>query len=107
MDENEIDVKPLLSDTAYDRLKFVAQILLPGVGALYFALAQIWGFPKAEEVVGSITAIDVFLGLFLVKASNSYSGSDAWYDGFVDEADLPEKLAEKDRVTMKVRRQRN
>ena len=56
----------LLSNKVYNWLKFVAQILLPGVGALYFALAQIWGLLAAEEVVGTITAVDVFLGLFLV-----------------------------------------
>lgn len=74
----------ILSNKVYDALKFVAQILLPGVGALYFALAQIWGLPAAEEVVGTITAVDVFLGLFLGSSSKAYNRSDAKYDGFID-----------------------
>lgn len=73
----------VLSNKAYDVLKFIAQILLPGVGALYFALAQIWGLPAAEEVVGTITAVDVFLGLFLGSASRAYNNSDAKYDGYI------------------------
>lgn len=73
----------VLSNKVYDGLKFVAQILLPGIGALYFALAQIWGLPAAEEVVGTITAVDVFLGLFLGSASRSYEKSGAKYDGHI------------------------
>lgn len=94
--------KPLLSDDVYDKLKFLAQVVLPGVGALYFALAQIWGLPKPEEVVGTITAIDVFLGLFLVKATQKYNESDAWYDGYVNPETLPEGLSNRNRVVMKV-----
>jgi len=47
-----------LSNKAYDIMKFVAQILLPALGTLYFALAQIWDLPLAEEIVGTITAVD-------------------------------------------------
>ena len=95
---------PKLSNATYDRLKFPAQVVLPGVGALYFALAQIWGLPKAEEIVGTITAIDVFLGLFLVKASSAYSAGDDWYDGYVPAESLPDELADRDAVVMKVHR---
>lgn len=102
--EDENGVKPLMSDTTYDKLKFLAQVLLPGLGALYFALSQIWGFPKGEEVVGTITAIDVFLGLLLVKANGRYLESDDWADGFVEAENLPEELAGRKRVNMKVRR---
>lgn len=54
-----------MSDKMYDILKWVAQILLPALGTLYFALASIWGFPYAEQIVGTITAIDTFLGVLL------------------------------------------
>ena len=100
----ESAAKPILSNKAYDHLKFTAQILLPGIGALYFALAQIWNFPKPEEVVGTIAAIDVFLGIFLSRASASYEESDEWYDGYVDAEALPDELSKRDRVTMKVQR---
>ena len=61
-----------MNNKTYDTLKFIAQIVLPGLGTLYFALAGIWGFPYAEQVVGTITAIDAFLGLLLGLSSNSY-----------------------------------
>lgn len=73
----------LLSNRAYDILKFNAQILLPAIGTLYFALAQIWGLPKAEEVVGTVTSVDVFLGVILQLATKKYNDSDARYDGAI------------------------
>jgi hypothetical protein len=62
----------LLSNKQYDILKWVAQILLPALGTLYFALAGIWGFPFGEQVVGTITAIDTFLGVILGISSANY-----------------------------------
>lgn len=72
---------PFLSPRVYDGLKFMAQITLPAVGALYFALAQIWGLPKGEEIVGTITSVDAFLGLLLGLSTKSYNSSEAKYDG--------------------------
>ena len=63
-----------MSNSLYDTLKWVAQILLPAIGTLYFALAQIWGFPYAEQIVGTITAIDTFLGTVLMISSAKYNG---------------------------------
>ena len=55
----------LLSNKAYDILKWIAQLFLPALGTLYFALSQIWGLPYGEEIVGTITAVDAFLGALL------------------------------------------
>lgn len=65
----------------YDVLKFIAMILLPALGTLYFALASIWGLPAAEQVNGSVLAVDAFLGVLLGLSSVSYNKSDARYDG--------------------------
>lgn len=62
----------MMSDKMYDILKWIAQILLPALGTLYFALAAIWGFPYAEQIVGTITAIDTFLGVILGISSSQY-----------------------------------
>lgn len=78
----------LLSNKTYDRLKFLAQIGLPALGSLYFALAGIWGLPAAEQVVGSIVAIDTFLGIILQIGTKSYNKSEAKYDGSVDIVDI-------------------
>lgn len=60
-------------NTLYDRLKFMVQIVLPGLGALYASLAQIWGFPNVEQVVGSIAALALFLGLLLGISSKNFT----------------------------------
>lgn len=65
-----------MSNKVYDTLKFIATIVLPALGTLYFALAGIWGFPYGEEVVGTITAIDAFLGAILQISSSQYNAND-------------------------------
>lgn len=62
-----------LENRTYDLLKWIAQILLPAIGTLYFALSKIWGFPFAAEVVGTITAIDAFLGALLGISTMQYN----------------------------------
>lgn len=55
----------IISNKTYDILKWIAQYLLPASGTLYFALSGIWGLPYGEQVVGSIAAINTFLGVIL------------------------------------------
>lgn len=62
-----------LSNKAYDLLKWVAQIALPALGTLYAGLAVIWGFPCGEEIVGTILAVDTFLGALLGISSAKYN----------------------------------
>ena len=62
-----------MSDKVYNTLKWIAMILLPAIGTLYFALAGIWGFPYPEEVVGTITAVDTFLGVLLGISTANYN----------------------------------
>lgn len=61
-----------MSDKVYDVLKWIALILIPAIGTLYFALAGIWGFPYAEAIVGTLTAIDTFLGAILGISTSMY-----------------------------------
>ena len=61
------------SNRTYDVLKWIAMYLLPSAGTLYFALAGIWGFPYGEQVVGTITAIDTFLGVILGLSNAQYN----------------------------------
>lgn len=62
-----------MSNKVYDILKVIAQIILPGIGTLYFALASIWKLPFGEEIVGTITAIDTFLGALLGISTANYN----------------------------------
>lgn len=63
-----------IPDKYYDILKEVAQVVLPGLATLYFALATIWGLPYGEQIVGTITALDAFLGACLHLSTKSYEG---------------------------------
>ena len=63
----------MMNNKTYDLLKWIAQIALPALGALYFALAQIWGLPYGEQIVGTITAIDCFLGALLGISTMLYN----------------------------------
>lgn len=67
----------ILKDKTYDILKWIAQLLLPALGTLYFALAGIWGFPYGEQIVGTITAIDTFLGVILGISTAQYKKENA------------------------------
>lgn len=82
--------KPLLGDSAYSRLKNSTTIVVPAVSALYFTLAQIWHLPKAEEVVGSMAALNTFLGVVLGVSTRSYNRSDTKYAGIIEVEDTPD-----------------
>lgn len=98
-----------LKDSTYDTLKWIAMVLLPALGTLYFALAGLWNLPCAEQVVGTITALDTFLGILLGISSSNYKGVgtfviDADNDQYgirMDPEDLP-SLADKSTVTFNV-----
>lgn len=66
-----------ITGKTYDTLKFIAQVFLPAVGTLYFTLAGIWGLPAAEQVIGTIVALDTFLGVVLHISSNNFTANTA------------------------------
>lgn len=63
----------MISNKMYDWLKWIALVFLPALGALYFGLSQIWGLPYGEEIVGTITIIDTFLGALLGISTAKYN----------------------------------
>nr|DAE93642.1 MAG TPA: holin [Caudoviricetes sp.] len=64
-----------INDKVYTVLKWVTMIALPAIGTLYFTLSGIWGFPYAEQVIGTITAISTFLGVLLGISTSQYNKS--------------------------------
>lgn len=62
-----------MTNKAYDIIKWIVVIVLPALGTLYFALASIWGLPYGEEIVGTITAIDTFLGAVMMISTAQYN----------------------------------
>ena len=79
----------ILSGPAYKFLKPVATTILPGLSALYLALALIWDLPAAEQVAGTASALNVFLGLMLGLSTRAYNRSDEKYDGQIDIRERP------------------
>ena len=73
------------SNKTYDVLKWIALYLLPALGTLYFALSGTWGLPYGEQVVGTISAIDAFLGVILGISTKNYNAENTT-DEKVDEA---------------------
>ena len=62
-----------MSNKAYDILKYITQIIIPAVATLYFALSSIWGLPYGEQIVGTLTAVDAFLGVCLGISTVQYN----------------------------------
>ena len=62
-----------MSNRTYDILKYIAQIVLPALATLYFALAKIWGLPYGTEICGTLAAIDAFMGALLQISTNQYN----------------------------------
>lgn len=73
--------QPILGNTAYDVAKDATTIWLPAAATLYAALAAIWNLPFSVEVVGTVGAIVVFLGVVLKISSNRFNNQPVSYNG--------------------------
>ena len=62
-----------MNNKVYNVLKWVALVVLPAIATLYFALATIWDLPYSEQIVGTITAVDTFLGAILGISNYNYN----------------------------------
>lgn len=100
----------VFNDKTYKALKWIALYLLPALGTLYFALSGIWGLPYGEQIVGTITAIDTFIGVLLGISTSNYKGDgqmlinteDPDKDVYRLEVNDLAGLAEKKSITLKV-----
>ena len=61
-----------MSNKTYDILKYLAQVVIPAISALYFGLATTWGLPYGEEIVGTLAVVDTFLGALLGISTAQY-----------------------------------
>ena len=63
-----------LSNKCYDWLKFFCTIFCPALGTFIFAISKIWGFPPyAENIVGTISAVAMFIGALIGISSAQYN----------------------------------
>lgn len=81
----------LLNNVTYDVIKHIVQIGLPALGTLYFTLSQLWNLPHPAEVVGTVAAINTFLGLLLGYSTKSYNNSESKYDGHIEISETDDK----------------
>lgn len=72
-----------LSNALYDVLKVFALVVVPLIGALYFALAGALNLPSPEAVVGALSIGDTALGGLLKLGDFSYASSETKYDGVI------------------------
>jgi hypothetical protein len=108
----------VLSNKLYDKIKALVTVWLPLISALYFGLGNIWGWPKIEEIVGSLAILMTVLGGLVAKTSADYKRNNEAEAGFLkqvghDEYGMPhmqvifnknpEELVENKTVTFKVK----
>jgi len=106
----------VLTPQVYNFIKKLVQIVLPAFSVLYLGLSELWGFPAAEKVVGSVALLTTFLGVLIGITGARYASSDAGTSGefvvtedgggasgyrLVLNAD-PEQLANQEKITFKV-----
>lgn len=65
-------------------MKFVALVLIPAISTLYFSVGSIWDLPDTAKVIGTLSAIDTFLGVILGLSTKAYNASDSKYDGSIN-----------------------
>lgn len=69
--ETKMNIK--MSNKLYDVLKWIVMVVMPAIGTLYFALSGLWGLPYGEQVVGTIVAVETFLGTILKISNYQYN----------------------------------
>ena len=62
-----------MTNGTYDKLKFVAQVVLPALATFYLTIAGIWGLPHGEQISGTIIAVDTLLGAWLHVSTKNYT----------------------------------
>lgn len=62
-----------LNNKVYDVLKWLTMLVLPTLATLYATLSPIWGWPLADEISQTITAVTAALGVLLGISTVEYN----------------------------------
>lgn len=62
-----------LPNHVYDKLKWIALICIPALATFYAALSPIWGWPYADEIAKTATAVGTLLGALLGISTAEYN----------------------------------
>lgn len=66
----------MLSNRAYDILKWVVMIAIPALTTAYVGLAAVWGWPYATEVAKTSAVLCTLLGALLGISTAEYNRHD-------------------------------
>lgn len=105
-----------MTDKSYSFFRNLTQYYLPASGTLYFALASIWGLAYGEQILGTIAAVNIFLGVILGISTKMYNAGPNKYDGALVVNDIDphidtyslemmgplEDLKDKSQITLKI-----
>ena len=61
-----------MSNETYDRLKWVALVVLPALNVLILTVGKIWGLPYYSEIGATVAAFGLFLAAILKRSSDDY-----------------------------------
>ena len=62
----------MMSNKAYDVLKWVALVALDAIGLFYKTIGGIWGLPFGDEVLATCAALSLFIGTMIGVSSTQY-----------------------------------
>lgn len=62
-----------MSNKVYDILKWIVLIALPALSTMSITVCTIWNLPYTEQIVGTIAAINTFLGVILGISTAQYN----------------------------------
>lgn len=65
-----------LPDKLYNILKWITLICIPALATFYVALAPVWGWPYADPVAKTATAVCTLLGALLGISTAEYNRRD-------------------------------
>jgi hypothetical protein len=60
-----------MKNSTYDCIKWIGLIAVPVI-TFIVAIVNIWGFPHSEEVIATLSAIDVLIGSIVAIAKSQY-----------------------------------
>lgn len=81
----------ILSNKTYDRLKWIAIILLPATGWAIGQFGEIWGWQDVDQIVKTIDVIGTFLGILLGVSTYQYNkqlNQQVLEEAVVEESDI-------------------
>lgn len=62
-----------MNNKVYDILKRIAMYYLPALATLYGTLSATWCLPYGEQIVATISAVDLFVAACLGLSSKNYT----------------------------------